>query len=268
MPRPRPRVILAVVVLLALLFGIWLWLRDSSLVAIKRVTVTGAQGPDAAEIRSVLTTAARGMTTLDVRVKQLNMAVAPYPVVKSLQVSTQFPHGIRIRVIEEVPVAEVMIGGRGVPVAGDGTLLHDGARTGPLPLITLREPPGGGRLADGTALQEVALLDAAPEELLSRLALAGSVPGHGLAVQLRNGPSIYFGDAGRLSAKWSAAAAVLADSHAAGAAYIDVSDPQRPAAGAGTATSTATGTATPTGAGTATSTTPAATTPTTSPTGG
>ena len=42
--------------------------------------------------------------------------------------------------------------------------------------------------------------------------------------QLRNGPSIYFGDATQLGAKWTAAAEVLADSGSAGAAYIDVTD--------------------------------------------
>ncbi len=65
------------------------------------------------------------MTTLDVQVSHLRTAVSPYPVVKGLQVSTQFPHGMRIEVIEQVPVAMVDVGGRSTPVAGDGTLLTD-----------------------------------------------------------------------------------------------------------------------------------------------
>ena len=48
---------------------------------------------------------------------------------------------------------------------------------------------------------------------------------------LRDGPQLYFGDAGRLTAKWDSAVAVLANSSSAGAAYIDVTDPSRPAAG-------------------------------------
>ena len=44
---------------------------------------------------------------------------------------------------------------------------------------------------------------------------------------------MYFGDAPSARAKWLAAAAVLADPGSAGASYIDVTDPVRPAAGAG-----------------------------------
>ena len=61
-----------------------------------------------------------------------------------------------------------------------------------------------------------------------------TVAGHGLVAQVRGGPSIYFGDATELPrAKWHPATAVLADPSSAGAAYIDVTDPVRPAAGAG-----------------------------------
>jgi cell division protein FtsQ len=218
----------------ALLGGAWLWLRDSSLVAIHRVTVSGASGADSGGIRAALTAAARNMTTLDVRMDQLRTAVAPYPVVKDLRVSTQFPHGIRIRVIEQLPVAAVQIGGRTVPVAADGTLLHDVVASAPLPLIPLRVPPGGTRLTEPGAVQTVALLAAAPYPLLAKISQVTTVSGHGLVAQIRGGPSVYFGGAADLTAKWSAVSALLADSGSAGALYIDVTDPQRPVAGAGT----------------------------------
>src|SRR5581483_11912678 len=66
-----PRALIALIVVGALLGGGWLWFRDSSLVTVKRVTVTGASGPDAAAIRRALVAAAQGMTTLDVSVDQL-----------------------------------------------------------------------------------------------------------------------------------------------------------------------------------------------------
>ena len=50
-------------------------------------------------------------------------------------------------------------------------------------------------------------------------------------MKLRNGPQIIFGDATRIDAKWAAAAAVLADSRAKGATYVDVRLPERPVAG-------------------------------------
>lgn len=212
--------------------GAWLWLRDSSLVAVNRVTVTGESGPDAGQIRSALTAAARNMTTLDVQMSQLRIAVEPYPVVKDLSVSTQFPHGMRIRVIEQVPVAVVAAAGHTIAVAGDGTLLRDVIPSASLPTIALSVVPGGTRLT-GSARGEARLVAAAPYQLLTKLGQVSTAPSHGLVVQLRGGPSIYFGSAAQLGAKWAAAAAVLADPGSSGAPYIDVTDPRRPAAGGG-----------------------------------
>lgn len=229
------RLIAALVLMLGvLLAGAWFWLRDSSLVSVERVSVTGESGPDASAIRSALISAARNMTTLDVQMGQLRTAVYPFPAVKDLQVSTQFPHGMRIRVIEQLPVAAILVGGRRITVAADGTLLHDLAATSSLPLVPLSVPPGGPRLTDASAVGAVALLAAAPYQLLSRISEVTTVAGHGLVAQVRGGPSIYFGDAAQSRAKWTSAAAVLADPSSAGAVYIDVTDPMRPAAGAGT----------------------------------
>jgi len=244
--RVSPRTLAIVAAVLALLVGGWLWLRDSSLVAVKRVTVVGASGPDAAAIRAALIRAGGNMTTLHVQMDQLNTAVAPYPVVKHLEVSTQFPHGLRIRVIEQVPVGAITVDGHSLAVAGDGTVLHDVSVTSSLPIIPLRVPPGGSRLT-GEGLAEVSVLAAAPAPLAARITEVTSTSQHGIVVALRHGPSIYFGDSSRLDAKWVAAAAVLADSGSAGALYIDVTDPARPAAGSGGGGSA---TATSSGAGT------------------
>jgi cell division protein FtsQ len=232
LPRPAPRVIAAVVLLLALLGGAWLWVRQSPLVAVKRVTVAGASGPDASQIRAALISAARDMTTLDVQMSHLRTAVSPFPVVKGLRVTTQFPHGMRIEVTEHVPVAVVEVDGRSTPVAGDGTLLTNVTTTAQLPSISLTVAPGGPHLT-GIAHSEAQLLAAAPYALLAKIQLASSDATHGLVVQLRDGPRVYFGSGGQLSAKWSAVTAVLASSSSAGAEYIDVSVPSRPASGAG-----------------------------------
>ena len=229
---PRPKVLAIVALVLGLLAAGWLWVRDSSLVAVNRVSVTGISGPDATQIRRALTTAARTMTTLDVSVSQLRTAVAPYPVVKDLHVSTQFPHGMKIAVAEQIPVAQITVGWRAIPVAGDGTLLHDLPGSGSLPSIQLRVPPGGARVTDPQAREAVSILAAAPYPMLAHISQVVSEPSHGLVAQIRNGPSVYFGDATALSAKWAAVTAVLADPGSAGADYIDVTDPRRPAAGA------------------------------------
>jgi cell division protein FtsQ len=231
-----------------LLGGAWLWFRDSTLVAVQQVTVTGETGPDAGAIRSALVASARSMTTLDVQTSRLYSAVSAFPVVRSLRVTAQFPHGMRIRVIEQLPVAQVVVAGRRIAVAPDGTLLRDLASPGALPRIELAAPPGGPRLSDPRALESLAAARAAPGVLRSRISSIGVVAGGGLIVRLRGGPAVYLGDATQLSAKWAAAVAVLGDPGSAGTSYIDVTDPRRPAAGAVT-TSTASRAASPTSGG-------------------
>lgn len=233
---PRPRTLLALALAVMLLGGGWLWLRGSSLVAVDHVTVTGLDGPSSGRIRSALTSAARNMTTLDVNVSALQVVVAPYPVVKSLSVSTQFPHGLRIFVHEQVPVGALTGGGRTVAVAADGTLLPSVSASG-LATIPVGAPPGGR--VTGAARNAVAVLAAAPSWLRSRITQVSTTAANGLVAELHNGPQIYFGDPDRLAAKWTAAAAVLADPSSSGATYIDVTVPERPAAGgvAGGATS-------------------------------
>ena len=231
LPRVPPRLVAAVVALAAVLAGGWLWLRDSSLVAVDRVAITGVAGPDAGAIRSALTSAARSMTTLDVQTDRLHTAVAPYPVVKGIAVTTSFPHQMRIRVTERVAVAVVVAAGQRSEVAADGTLLHDAASGTGLPAIDVAVPPGGTHL-EGAALSEVRLLAAAPRSLLPRIQQAAS-DAVGLTALVRNGPRIEFGDGSQLRAKWAAAVAVLAEPHSAAASYIDVTVPRRPVAGGG-----------------------------------
>ena len=228
----RVRVAIVVVVVFALLGGAWLWLRGSSLVAIRRVSIVGVYGPDAGQIRSALRLAALNMTTLDVRQGQLRMAVAPYPIVKNLRVSTQFPHGMRIDVIEQLPLGALEAGGEAVAASGDGTLLRD-VPTASLPAIPVASLPGGSTVHDSAALNALALLEAAPSRLEARVSQVTMTSAHGLVAQLRSGPALYFGDDSDLDAKWASATAVLADPSSAGASYIDVSDPARPAAGVG-----------------------------------
>lgn len=233
--RARLTIVVALTVCLALGGG-WLWFRDSPLVAVQKVTVTGESGPDAAAIRSALVASARSMTTLDVQTGRLYAAVSAYPLVRTLRVSTQFPHGMRIHVVEQLPVAEVLVAGRRIAVAPDGTLLHDLTGLPSLPRISLSVLPGGPRLTDPQALQSLAAARAAPQELRARIVSISVAGPRGVVAELQNGPAVYLGDTGQLRAKWSAAMAVLRDPGSAGASYIDVTDPGRPAAGVVTAT--------------------------------
>ena len=200
--RLRRRLLMLAAALLLLAGGYQVWLRDSSLVAVDRVTVTGLSTSDAERVRVALSAAGRSMTTLHVDQEALERAVAGFPVVRDLEVTTDFPHGLRIDVIEHVPAAIAVGDGGRVAVAGDGT-----------------------------ARASAAIAGAAPAALRRRIEGVGEDGDLGQVAQLRDGPELIFGDATRVRAKWAAAARVLADLEASGASYIDVRVAGRPAVG-------------------------------------
>jgi cell division protein FtsQ len=231
MPRLSLKLLAALLAVVVVLGCGFLWVRQSSLVAVKQVRVTGLSGPGITQIHQALVNSALTMTTLDVSTAKLERAVSGYPEVYSLQVSTDFPHGLTIDVVEHVPVAMVSVGSRAEAVDGDGLLLPSaGVRS--LPSVPLRLQPGGDNVTTPGARAALQVLEAAPYQLLPHIQNATATAAHGVVLQLRNGPQIYFGAASQMVAKWKAALAVLGHSGSAGADYIDVSDPTRPAAGA------------------------------------
>lgn len=220
----------------------WSWLRDSSLVQVEQVRVTGLTTRDAPAIQRTLREAALRMTTLNYSEADLKRAVEPFPAVESVSVDADLPHKLVISVREHQPVAVLVSGdGRRVAVASDGTLLpHE--RDVNLPAVKVDAIPGDGHLGKGAESGLVRVISGAPEELRPLLIRAYRAP-DGVRVALDGGPTLRFGAPIRLAAKWAAAARVLADTPAAGAASLDLRIPERPSAayGAGdTAADTAT----------------------------
>jgi cell division protein FtsQ len=214
---------------LGLLGALWMWLRDSQLVAVRDVTVTGVSGPEAPRVREALADAARDMTTLHVRMGELRTAVDPYPAVLDVDTDADFPHGLRIAVHERNPIGAVVAGTQRVPVAVDGTLM----RTTPsanLPEIAAKALPGGSHASERDVRRALQVLGAAPPALRARVRRVYVGP-RGWTLPLRNGPTLYLGGSERLAAKWAAAATVLADPTSTGATYLDLRLPERPAAG-------------------------------------
>ena len=66
-PRMRRRVFMVLAACLVLAAGFQFWLRDSTLVAVEQVKVTGLTTKDASRVRAALVSAAHTMTTLHVR---------------------------------------------------------------------------------------------------------------------------------------------------------------------------------------------------------
>lgn len=226
-PRVRNRLIVAGLVLVALAAAYTLWFRNSSLVAIEDVRVTGADVPSGVEGR--LTAAATGLSTLNVDRAAIESAVADDPSVVALKIETDFPHAVTIDVQSREPAGWLDADG-GTVVAGDGTVLATGVdRPDGIPEIA-----GGGSLGDrvqGSELAAARILGAVPGPLQPQVSRAHVDEDHGVVAELNGGIELRFGSPANGDQKWRAAAAVLADPTLTSATYIDLSAPLRPVVG-------------------------------------
>ncbi len=225
---PRRALLLAAALLVALA-GAFLYVRDSDWVAVERVAVRGASGPDAPKVEAALRQVAGDMTTLNADAGRLREAVEQYPTVGDVALDRDLPDELTITVLERRAVGVVDDGGRRVPVTADGRLLRGATPPGDLPVLGLRDTPGR-RVGGAHGRRLLAVLAAAPDPL-RRKARRAYLGRQGLTVAMRKGPSVYFGTTADLRAKWTAAARVLADPTAEGARYVDVRVPERAAAG-------------------------------------
>jgi len=229
-PRLKRRIVALTAACVVLTALYQLWFRDSSLVEVHKVEVSGLTISDAARVRAALTSAGKTMTTLHVDRGELEKAVATYPVVRALDVQPDFPHGLNIRVIEYQPAAIAISGSSRLAVAGDGTVLRGIKLDGRLPRIDVSGAIGPKALTDPVALGAAAIAGDAPSVLRSRIDHIEHTA-RGYVATLRDGPDLIFGPAKRLGAKWAAASRVLADLDARGATYVDLRLPGRPAVG-------------------------------------
>jgi cell division protein FtsQ len=222
---------LVLVAVLALVGGGYLWLRGSSLVRVRDVQITGVSASDGDRVIAALTSAAHNMTTLDVDRQALRDATVPYSSVAAVEADADFPHTLKIRVIERRPVAALAeAGARRVPVTGSGLLMNGVTADRALPSLVLEHRPAGTRITDRKILDALTVAGAAPAPLLSRSSQL-DVDDRGVVVVMDDGPDLVFGNDSDARAKWSAAARVLAESSSAGATYLDLRIPGRVAAG-------------------------------------
>ncbi len=239
LPRRGRRWLLAALIALPLLTGAWLWFRNSPFVAVQRVRVSGlaeVHGGDVPQIQVALADAAHGMSTLDLNTAALRAAVASFPLVRSLHARASFPHELHIEVLEQPPVAQLTVAGARAALAADGVVLGASFLSSSLPAVsiggvhTVSLPAVGRRVQQAQLRQALTALGAAPAPIAPLVQRAYWGP-QGLTFALRGGVLAYFGDATRPHAKWLSLVRVLADPSSAGASYVDVRLPERPAAG-------------------------------------
>jgi cell division protein FtsQ len=151
--------------------------------------------------------------------------------VAAVRAAPSFPHSLRIEVIQQPAVAALLVGGTRTAISAGGVVLGPSLVSSTLPTVADDVAPGpGSKVSDTLVLQALSVLGAAPRQL-DRLAEKAYYGSHGLTVQMRDGLLVYFGDATRPHAKWLSLASVLADKSSAGASYVDVRLPGKPAAG-------------------------------------
>jgi cell division protein FtsQ len=221
--------LLSVLLAVPLLSAGWLWLRNSPLVSIEHVRISGVHGADARRIEAALERSATQMSTLDLHPGALQAAVAGFPQVRSLQLSAGFPHSLSITVHEQPPVAVMVVDGEHTAVAADGAVLGSAFASAALPVIDAQAFEGA-HIRNRSTLEYLRVLGAAPRALEGLTQRAYTTP-KGLTLAMHGGLLVYFGDASRPHAKWASLARVLSDPSSTGASYIDVRLPERPAAG-------------------------------------
>ncbi len=158
------KILAGVVVATCALVGGWFWLRDSSVVQVRDVFVTGLTSAEEPQIRQALKNAALDMTTMHVREDQLRAAVAEYPSIAGLSTDAKFPHKLSIVVRERAPVAAIESGGGKVAASGDGRVLR-GMKFSALPTLRVKSPPAGERVTDRRTLGALRVAGGAPPEL-------------------------------------------------------------------------------------------------------
>ena len=238
--RRRLRLVGLLVAVLAIGLAIsWFtWLRDLSVFEIRDVRVTGLDTlsssedqEEASALTRAVTTSLGGMTTLHVRQDELDQALARWPRVAGVDVSTEFPNGATARLDLREDGSVIGEGETAVLVATDGTLLGpvgEGSET--LPRIGGEPPPDDRAALGGPRLSQAMVLGSVPIEIRPFVDRS-RIGEKGIEVELTNGLLLIFGDDTKPVAKWKAATTVIADPELVGAGYVDLTVPWRPAVG-------------------------------------
>ena len=211
--------------------------RSTSIFAVRAVAVTGAGAAVEAEVNAALRPL-DGQSLVTVDADSVERRLAALPSVRAARVDRAFPHGLRIVVVPERPVAVLRSGRAAWLVSDQGRVVRTVESTTQrrLPRIWLAAGADfelGETLAIPAASQALSIVTALPARFPVRVRTA-RVTDEGRILVLAIGMEVRFGSADDLGAKVAAAGAVLrglSDSEKAELDYLDVSLPERPVGG-------------------------------------
>lgn len=240
--RPsRWTLLVSFLVLVAIVAGGFMLVRNSSLVEVREVKVVGLSGYYDKQARSAVVSEAMQMTTMNFNAERVQEAAAGFVDVAGVRVETDFPHGATIFVDVRRPVLVARLNGRTVTLSQNGEVITTATSVAGLPKIEASGSVVNNRVTGGKALSAARLLGAAPDVLMRKVD-AIKWGKFGIVVSMASGPDLYFGTSEDAKRKWRDAATVLASGAVTGASYLDLRVPGRPAVGGlGAAPSTITG---------------------------
>ena len=224
------------VVLLALVLvgsgvGAYFGARETGVFSLDRIDVDGAPGATATRIRSALHPyVGESLVRFDRGTAERRLASVPE--VAEVHFDRDFPHTLKVRVRLERPVAVLRRGSDAWLVSSSARVLAQLKRPYPrLPRIWL---PASADISVNATLAGVGAMGVAAVAPLRALHLVAPVrqvvAGDGeLTLVLSSGTRLRLGDTGDLRLKLAIARKLLPLTH--GAAYVDVSVPERPVAG-------------------------------------
>jgi cell division septal protein FtsQ len=241
-PSPRRRgsrwLVLAVGV--AVVLGAAAWVSNSPVFDLRDLKVDGNTHLTVTQVArlSGLTDQSNVLWT---RAGSVEQRLASNPWVLHVTVTRHLPSGITIDMVERVPTA-VTAGDPPMLVAGDGTVLGRATPTTELPLIV--PPPGGVTVGERLPVStELAILAVLPDSLRPLVTTVTREGDGSLALLMRDGVTVYYGDGSEVAAKAEALHAVLGWANRAHVhpAYVDVRAPGAPAIGTASAPDTSAG---------------------------
>lgn len=215
------------------------WLATGPLLAVHQVDVSGYERDDSADLVRALEDAAADGTVIVPATAQMHRVAERFPWVESISVRRTWPRGLRVDVVEARPVAVVSFGAQTALVSASGRVLGPvagGERLGAVRLGAAA-PEAGGTLPEAERAV-LPLLATLPPKLAARVGDLQVDRSGIVTAALADGPPLRLGRAERMAAKARALKLMLADVPArelAAATYIDLSVPENPALGVGSA---------------------------------
>jgi cell division protein FtsQ len=208
--------------------------RETSMFAVRTVTVDGAPPAVVSQVDRALAQT-RGTSLLSIDLAEAKSAVEAVPTVAAASFDRAFPHTLAVRVVPERPVAIARQGARAYVVSARGRVVarvRPGTRPG---LARIWVGQGSGSLTPGgtvtgdlrTAVRAVSPL--AGRRFPSRV-VSVQANDSALTIRLHSGLEVRLGDAADVTLKLAVARRLIPLLQP-GARYLDVSVPERPVAG-------------------------------------